>query len=300
MRAYGKSEADQADSRNAVKFVRDGNQLLVKMDESRGSNDRRISAEIDLKVPKRVSLEARGRSGDVTVSSISGGVSVSTDRGDVRLSDIGGNAKLTVAHSGLIRVTDSKGNVELEGRGSDVQMENIGGEAIVNGSYSGTLEFKKLDKSLHFESPQSDMRLERLPGTLKLDLGELRVNDVVGPMRFRTKSRDVHIEEYTDALDLDVTDRGDIDVTTTKVPLGKVEVHTKNGNVDLALPETAAFDLRATTNQGEAHNEFGAPIKLEIFGRSASLKSVNGKGAAIVVNVERGTISIKKSVGAKD
>jgi hypothetical protein len=79
-----------------------------------------------------------------------------------------------------------------------------------------------------------------------------------------------------------------------------VEVHTRNGNVDLALPETAAFDLRATTNQGEAHNEFGTPIKLEIFGRSASLKSVNGKGAAIVVNVERGTISIKKSVGAKD
>jgi DUF4097 and DUF4098 domain-containing protein YvlB len=218
----------------------------------------------------------------------------------VRLNEIGGNSKLTVAHSGLVRVTDSKGNVELEGRGSDVQMENIGGEAIVNGSYSGTLEFKNLDKSLHFESPQSDMRLERLPGTLKLDLGELRVNDVVGPMRFRTKSRDVHIEEYTDALDLDVTDRGDIDVTTTKVPLGKVDLHTKNGNIDLALPENAAFDLRATTNQGEAHNEFGTPIKLEIYGRSASMKSVNGKGATIVANADRGTISIKKSVGAKE
>jgi DUF4097 and DUF4098 domain-containing protein YvlB len=300
VRAYGRSEADKADQRNQVKFVRDGNQLLVKMDESRSSNDRSISTEIDLKVPKGVSIEARGRSGDVTVSSITGGVTVSTDRGDVRLNEIGGNSKLTVAHSGLIRVVDSKGNVELEGKGSDVQIENIGGETTVNGSYSGTLEFRKLDKPLHFESPQSDMRLEKLPGTLKLDLGELRVNDVVGPMRFRTSSRDVHIEQFTDALDLDVTSRGDIDLTTTKLPLGKMEVHTKNGNIDLALPENAAFDLREVTNSGDAHNEFGTPIKLEIYGRSASLKSVSGKGVTVNANTDRGTVSIKKSVGSKD
>jgi DUF4097 and DUF4098 domain-containing protein YvlB len=272
----------------------------VKMDDSGVSGNRKISTEIDLKVPHRVSVESRGRSGDVTVSSILGTVDISTDRGDMRLNEIGGNTKLAVQHSGLIRVVDSKGNVDLEGKGSDVQMENIGGESSVNGSYSGTLEFKKLAKPLHFQSPNTDMRLEKLPGSLSLDLGDLRVNDVVGPMRFHSKSRDIHIEEYSDELDLDLSDRGDIDVSTSRTPLGKVDLHTKNGNIDLALPERAPFDLRANTNQGEAHNEFGAAVKLEISGRSASLKSVEGKGPTVIVNADRGSISIKKSSASRD
>jgi hypothetical protein len=114
-------------------------------------------------------------------------------------------------------------------------------------------------------------------------------------MRFHSKSRDVHIEEFSDALDLDLSDRGDIDISTSKRPLGKIDVHTKNGNIDLALPENAAFDLRQTTNQGEAHNEYGPSVKLEIFGRSASLKSVDGKGPTVVATSDRGSISIKKS-----
>jgi len=300
VRAYNKSEADEADRRSPLKFERNGNQLLVKMDDSSVSSDRKISTEIDLRVPNKVSVEARGRSGDVTVSSIQGTLDVSTDRGDVRLNDIGGNARLSVAHSGLIRVVDSKGNVDLEGKGSDVQMENIGGETTVNGSYSGTLEFKKLAKTLHFESPNSEMRIAGLPGSLTLDLGDLRVNDVVGPMRFHTKSRDIHIEEFTDSLDLDVSDRGDIDLSTTKGPLAKIDLHTRNGNIDLGLPGNAVFDLRESTKQGDAHNEFGPAVKLETFGRSASLTSDGGKGATVVATTDRGSVSVKKSMASKD
>jgi DUF4097 and DUF4098 domain-containing protein YvlB len=300
IRAYNKSEADEADRKSPVKFVREGNQLLVKIDESGVSKDRKVSTEIDLTVPRHVNVEARGRSGDVTVSAITGTVDISTDRGDVRLNDTGGDAKLSIAHSGLIRVVDSKGSVGLDGRGADVQMENIGGEVTVNGSYSGTLEFKKLDGALRFQSPQTDMRVEKIPGSLTLDLGDLRANNVTGPMRFHTKSRDVHIEDFTDALDLDMTDRGDIEVSTAKGPLGKVDLHTRNGNIDLALPETAAFDLRANTSQGDAHNEYGPAIKLGISGRSASLNSVDAKGVAVIANTDRGSISVRKSQASKD
>jgi DUF4097 and DUF4098 domain-containing protein YvlB len=300
VRAYGKTEADQADQKSALKFVREGNQLVIKLDDSGVSLDRRISAEIDLRVPRGASLEARGRSGDITVSAITGSVDIASDRGDVRLNEITGNAKVAIAHSGLIRVVDSKGNVDVDGKGTDIQLENIGGEVTLNGSYSGTMEFKKLQKALRFQSPQTDMRVEKVPGSLTLDLGNLRANDVVGPMRFHSKSRDIHIEEYQDSLDLDVSDRGDIEVSTSKTPLGKVELHTKNGNIDMALPENAAFELRANTNHGEAHNEYGTPVKLEISGRAASLKSAEGKGPTIVANCDRGSISLKKSQAAKD
>lgn len=301
VRAYNRSEADQADRRSELKFVRQGNQLVVKMDESGSSSNGRISTEIDLRVPRGVSLEARGRSGDVTVSSINGTVDVSTDRGDVRLNELGGDAKVSVSRSGLIRVVDTKGNVNVDGRsGSDVQIENVTGQVTVNGSYSGTLEFKSLAKPLHFQSPQTDMRLERLPGSLTLDLGDLRVNNVVGPMRLHTKSRDVHIEDFTDSLELDITDRGDLDLSTSKSPLGKIDVHTRNGNIDLALPDGAAFDLRANTNQGEAHNEYGPGVKLEMEGRSASLKSADGRGPTVIANTDRGSVSVRKSSGSRE
>lgn len=294
VRAYSRSEADDSEKRSDLKFIREGNQLIVRTNESNVPSNRRISADLDLKVPRGMSVQAHGRSGDLSVSGLSGSIDVSSDRGDVRVNDLGGNARISLNHSGLIRAVDVKGNVDVEGHGSDVQVQNIGGESTVNGSFSGTLEFKNLAKALHFESPQSDMRVERLPGSLTLDLSNLRVSGVVGPVRVRTKSRDVHIDDFTDSLDLDLA-RGDIEVTTGKVPLGKIEVHTNNGNIELALPEKAAFNLKATTRQGEAHNDFGAEIKMEIQNRSATLSSADGKGPSVTASTDRGAISIRKN-----
>jgi DUF4097 and DUF4098 domain-containing protein YvlB len=294
VRAFNKSEADDSDARSTLKFVREGNQLIVRTDESHVPSNRRVSVDLDLKVPRGVSVQARGRSGDLSVSDIKGSVDVSSDRGDVRLNGIGGNAKISLNRSGLVRAVDVKGSVDVEGHGSDVQIQNIGGESTVNGSFSGTLEFKALGGPLHFESPQSDMRVERLPGSLTLDLSDLRASGIAGPMRVRTKSRDVHIDDFTDGLDLDLA-RGDIEVATAKTPLGKIEVHTNNGNIELALPEKAAFELKATTRQGEAHNDFGPGVKMEIENRSASLRTVDGKGPTVTASTDRGTISIRKN-----
>jgi DUF4097 and DUF4098 domain-containing protein YvlB len=113
-------------------------------------------------------------------------------------------------------------------------------------------------------------------------------------MRVRTKSRDVHIDDFTDSLDLDLG-HGDVEVTTSKTPLGKIEIHTNSGNIELALPEKAAFDLKASTRQGEAHNDFGPGVKMEMENRSASLRTVDGKGPAVSATTDRGTISIRKN-----
>jgi DUF4097 and DUF4098 domain-containing protein YvlB len=131
-------------------------------------------------------------------------------------------------------------------------------------------------------------------------LSDLRANHVVGPMKFHTKSRDVHIEDFQDTMEIDITEHGDIDLSSSQTPMAKVDVHTKNGDIDLALPEKAAFDLKANTNQGDAHNEFGTAVKLEVEGRSASLKSVDGRGPTIVANADRGSISVKKSSASRD
>jgi hypothetical protein len=300
VRASSKSEADQLERRYPVKFVRQGDQLVLRMDDSQSSGDKKISTEIDLKIPKGANLESRGRSGDVTVSSLDGAVSIATDRGDVRLNGIGGNVKLTVAHSNLIRVADSTADVTLGGKGSDVQMSNIRGQVTVDGSYSGTLEFKNLAKPLRFQSPQTDMRLEKLAGSLTMDLGDLRVDHATGPIRFHTKSRDVHMEDFTGPVDIDITERGDVDVATGETPLEQIDIHTRNGNIELGLPEKGGFHLSATTRQGEARNDFGQTVKLETFGRSATLESANSGGVPVTAKTDRGAVAVKKTSSSRD
>ncbi|MDQ6677629.1 MAG: DUF4097 family beta strand repeat-containing protein [Acidobacteriota bacterium] len=294
IKAFNKSEADQTDRKTQVRFVREGNQLILRADEKMPVNSERLSTDLEIRVPRGVSLEARGRSGDLTVSSIQGMVDVASDRGDVRMNGIGGNARIHVAHSGLVRVADAKGTVDIDGRGSDVQLENLGGAVSVNGSYSGTLEFKNLAQPLHFQSDRTELRIGQVAGTFTMDLGDIRASHLVGPVKLRTRSRDVHIEDFSEAMDLEV-ERGDIELTPVKLPLSKIDVRSRNGNVELTLPERAEFDLKAITRQGEAHNEYGTALTADVDGRAASLKSVSGKGPAITITTERGTILVKKS-----
>lgn len=294
IKAYNKGEADQMDGKTKLRFVREGNQLIVRTDQLSAMDGQSLSIDMEIQVPHGISVEARGRSGDLTMNSLTGLVDISSERGDIRLTDIGGNARVVVARSGLVRATGLKGNLDVEGRGSDVQLENISGLVSINGSYSGTLEFKNLAQPLHFESERTTLRIAQILGKFTMDLGDIRADHLVGPVKLKTRSRDVHIEDFTDAMDIEI-EHGDIGLVPSKLPLARIDVKSRNGNVDLTLPENADFNLNASTRQGEATNDYGSAVRSEVEGRSASLHSVSARGPAININTERGTVSVKKS-----
>ncbi len=293
VKAYNKGEADQLDGKTQIRFVREGNQLIVRADQRSAIDSQSLTTDMEIQVPRGIGVEARGRTGDLTLNSLTGLVDISSERGDIRLTDIGGNARVVVSRSGLVRATGLKGNLDVEGRGSDVQLENIAGQVTINGSYSGTLEFKNLAQPLHFESERTTLRIAQVAGTFTMDLGDIRANHLIGPVKLKTRSRDVHIEDFTDAMDIEI-ERGDIDLVPSK-PLARIDVKSRNGNVDLTLPENADFDLNAKTRQGEANNDYGSSVRSEVEGRSASLRSVATRGPAINLTTDRGTVSVKKS-----
>ncbi len=294
IKAYNKSEADQLNGKTQVHFVREGNQLIVRTDQRSAIDGQSLTTDMEIQVPRAMSVEARGRSGDLTLNSLTGLVDISSERGDIRLTDIGGNARVVVSRSGLVRATGLKGNLDVEGRGSDVQLENITGQVAINGSYSGTLEFKNLAQPLHFESERTTLRIAQIAGTFTMDLGDIRANHLVGPVKVKTRSRDIHIEDFSDAMDIEV-EHGDIGLTPGKLPLARIDVRSHNGNVDLTLPESVDFNLSANTRQGEATNDYGASIRSEVEGRSASLHSVSARGPAINIATDRGTVAVKKN-----
>ncbi len=294
VRAFNRTDADRAHQQTQVHIERQGDVLTIRTDDFNGARLIHISTDLDITVPKGISVESRGRTGDLTIDDVDGPVDVSAGRGDVRLSHIAKDVKIENSRSGDIHVTDLKGSLDLEGRGSDVQLENIEGPVTINGEYAGTLEFRALAKPMRFNSSRTEFRAEAVPGSITMDLGDLKLENVSGPVRFKTGTRDVQATDVTGALDLTV-ERGDVEVSVGKAPVPKIDVHTHNGDITLALPEGAGFQLDGSTSQGEIDSGFGTHLQIQNSGHGATIRGQNGNGPQITVATDRGGVSIKKS-----
>ena len=130
--------------------------------------------------------------------------------------------------------------------------------------------------------------------------GDLTGNTVVGPIRVSAQARDIQLTDFTQGLDLDV-DRGDVELRPSKAGVPKMEVRVRSGDVDLALPPQAKFDLKASTDRGELRNEFGSPLEVHETegGDSGSIAGVVGSGPEVHITTDRGTVTVRKA-GADD
>ena len=292
IRAMSRGDADRANQQGGFDLERQGDTLLVRAQApDRGSIQ--ITSDLELTIPRGLNLEVRGKRGDVTVDDVDGGVDISSARGDVRLSRIGKDVKIDGARTSLIRVSDSKGAVDLQGRGGDVQLENIAGQVTISGEYSGTLEFRSLAKPMHFQSSRTEFRTEAVPGSITMDLGNLKLTNVTGPVRFSTGTRDIEAVDVSNAIDFTV-ERGDIEVTAAKSPLPKMDVRSRHGDITVSLSDKTGFQLRGSTGQGEADNQFGAPLTSQSKGRGAVIEGKSGTGPEINLETDRGSLTIKK------
>jgi DUF4097 and DUF4098 domain-containing protein YvlB len=276
-----------------VEIVPQGDRLLIRTNQDRAQDSGRISDDLEVTVPRGMTVEARGRSGDVEVNDVTGDVEVVTNRADVRLARIGGNARLEVGHSDLVRAIDVKGKLDLQGRGSDVSLENVAGQVTISGAYSGALEFKNLAKPLQFEGAfNTELHVQAVPGRLNMDRSEVTASGLTGPVRLVTRSRDVKLAQFTQSLELE-TEHGDVELQPA-YPVPTIDARSGFGRVDLVLPEKSAFDLQATAERGEAVNDFGPPIEKEVEGRRATLKGRVGDGPAIRITANRGSVSVRR------
>lgn len=292
--SYSKSTADQADRQTHIEIVRNGNDVVVRSAGNSDRDDLTVTYDIDIKAPRRLGLRAQGSPENVTAEALDGNVEIAGDRGNVHLTSIGGNVRVeTTRRKDLVRAVGIKGTLELRGTGTDLQLEDIGGQVNIQGTYYGTLNFRNLAKPLHFESEQTDLRVERLPGSIAMDLGDFRAEDVTGPLRLRCQSRDVHISNFTNDVEVNV-ERGDVELEPSKTPLAKVSVRLRSGNIDLTLPDKAAFELHASTSQGDVDNQYGDSVVTDNQGRSATMRSTGGSGPLIFVATERGNVTVKK------
>ena len=297
IRAWGRSDADKTNENTPVEIVPQGDRLLIRTNHDRVPDNQRLSADLEVTVPKGLAIEARARTGDFEASDIAGDIELVTDRADVRLTRIGGNARLEVGRSEVVRAIDIKGKIDLQGRGSDVELENIAGQVTINGSYGGTLDFKNLAKPLQFEGTRNtELRAQAIPGRVSMDLQEITGSGLTGPVRVVTRSRDIKLEQFTQGLEID-TDRGDVQLQPAS-PVPAIDARSGMGRIELVLPEKAAFDLLAVAERGEVVNDYGSALQSEREGRVNSLKGKVGDGPSIRLKANHGSVSVRREGAA--
>lgn len=295
IRAMQQSEAQKADQGAPVELVAQGDQIIVRTNQGRLGDNYRLSAEMEIMVPKGASIEAHGRRGDFDITDVAGKVDIDSDNAGVRLQNIGSDVKIETRNGDIVRAVNVKGTFDLKGHNGDVDLQNIDGAVTVTGSYTGTLDFHNLAKTVRFEGLYTQFSAEKIPGQVRMGLGDLTASNLVGPLRLTcTRSRDVQISDFSQSAEISLQ-RGDIELRPGRLPLAKLEVRTRSGDIELALPPGAKFDLRASTARGEATNDFGVPLVMEPEGRGASIHGAAAGGPTLNLSTDRGSVTVRKA-----
>jgi DUF4097 and DUF4098 domain-containing protein YvlB len=178
-----------------------------------------------------------------------------------------------------------------------VELDGIEGQVTVNGDYKGSLNFRKLAKPLQFEgSRNTELNVQAIPGEISMDLGQFTATNVTGPMKFTTRSRDIHVRQVTHSLEVE-TERGDIELQPG-APMPSIEAHSGAGRIELVLPSKATFQLDATAERGDVTNDFGAPLTQKSDGRTATVKGNVGNGPLVHITASRGAVEVRKEDAA--
>lgn len=294
IKAYTQNEADKANSQAVLEVVRQGDVIIVRSNHDRASEGLRVSSELEITVPKGATVECKGRYGDFDVTEVAGSLIVDSDNTGVRAANIGGDVRIEARRSDILRAVNVKGNVEMKGSGSDVELENIEGASTVNGNFYGDLAFRKLAKPFRFESSNTEIRVAKVPGRIEMSRGHLTGDGLAGPVFVRGRSKDVQLSGFSDSLELQI-DKGDVELRPGSLPVGKMDVRIRGGDVDLALPNGAKVELNAVTERGEIYNGMGAPFQQGRQGKGARMTGSTGAGPALSIHTDRGKISVRSS-----
>jgi hypothetical protein len=293
IRSMEQSGADNANRDSPFEMSGDTNVITIHTNQDRVSGSQRINEDMEITVPKGAMIEAHGRTGDFDITDVAGNVEIVSDNAGVRLQNIGGEVKVDLRRSDIVRAVNLKGPLDLKGRGADIELQDIDGQVTIAGTYSGVIQFRNISKPLRFNGQQTDLNIEKLPGQVRMALGDFTATNLVGPVRLTTRSRDVHISDFTNSLELTV-ERGDIELRPGKLPVAKMDVHAHFGDVELSLPAGAKFDLTGITARGETYTDFGAPLRTERNGNGGSIRGSSG-GPVINLQTERGKMTVRKA-----
>jgi DUF4097 and DUF4098 domain-containing protein YvlB len=254
-----------------------------------------MGVDLDVTVPKDVSIEAATGRGDIDLSGVAGNVVARSGAGGVNVTGAGSDVTVDL-QKGDAKISRISGNVKLTGRGDDVDLSDISGDVNVEGAFIGTLHAANVAKTLRCLSPWADLTVDQLSGHLEADSGNIEILGASGPAKIITHNKDIQVANVLGRIDI-VNTHGDVKVSYAQPPHDDLSVTNDSGDAEVTLPATSNFQVSAISRSGEVESEFGSQFlntsneddRGQISGR------IGTTGPMIKIVTSYGTIHLNKA-----
>jgi DUF4097 and DUF4098 domain-containing protein YvlB len=298
VKAWSDSDADRMAQKANVQIIQngDGYEIVTPGFENASS---RVAMNLEVVVPQKAPLTVRDERGDVTVSDLLTGISITTQHGDVEVRDTAGDVDIDMRR-GDVKVTDTKGDIKISGKGGEVDVVGASGGLTLDGEFYGPIRAEKVLKGVRFISQRTDLTLTQLTGHMEAGPGNLEIADAPGNLTLRTNSYDVNVENPGGKVRID-NRNGNVTVRYSAAPKEDIEITNSSAGIDLSLPDSSSFDLAADSRSGDINSEFSGSGLKQTGGDSGSAhlegKYGSGRGPKITLKTSYGSISIHKTSG---
>jgi Putative adhesin/Domain of unknown function (DUF5668) len=264
-------------------------QIVTLEANTRGAGDHWVSSDMDISIPRKASVVVSTHHGDVSIMGRDGTAQITSQDGEVSVSDLNGALTLNLDKSSA-HVSQVSSDVSIQGRANDISLEDVKGGVRLDGDFMESVKLSRIAKPVNFKTSRTDMDFAKLDGYLNLDSGDLEASNVSGPLRLRTRSKDIMLNGVTNDVHLE-DENGAVEIHLNK--LGSLEVSNSKGDIRIYVPEKAGFQVDAQARDGEIQTDFTA-LKIDNGeNRATASGSVNGGGPRMVINNEHGTIEIR-------
>jgi hypothetical protein len=259
-----------------------------------GAGDHSIEVDLDVSLPRKVPVTISSRRGDVNLVGRDGAIDIAAQHSDTTVEDVNGDVKVS-QEKGSVKIEQVTGDVHVEGRVNEVSVSDVKGTVQLDGEFQESVKLARITKTVTFKSSRTDMEFSHIEGSLDLDSDELHAEQITGPLHLTTRSKNIRLEEVSGDVRLQ-DDNGAIEVGMRT--LGNVQIDSRNGDIQLSLPDKAGFRLDAQTRDGEIQSEF-PELKVNNDEHQAKASgSVGNASSHIVLNNEHDGIEIRKASSA--
>lgn len=288
--AENQADADKYNNQTKPTITTIGSLITVDA-KTEAAGDHPVETELDISLPRKVPVSIASRRGDVNLAGRDGSVDISTQHSDTTVEDVTGNVKVN-QEKGSVKVEQVTGDVHVDGRVNEISVADVKGAVQLEGEFQESVKLERIAKTVTFKSSRTDMEFSRIGGALDLDSDDLHADEITGPLRLTTRSKNIRLEGVSGDVRLQ-NDNGTIEVGIRT--LGNVQIDNRNGDIQLSLPDKAGFRLDAHTRGGEIQSDF-SELKINNDEHEAKANgSVGDSASHIVLNNEHEGIEIRRA-----
>ncbi len=290
--AERQDQADRWDKDSKPQLTVAGQQVTLDAN-TKGAGDHWINTDLDIAVPRKATLTISTRHGDISIMGRDGNAVVTSQDGDVSITDLNGGLTLSLENSSA-RISQVSSDITIQGRAKEVSIEDVKGAVHLDGDFREDLKLARIAKAVSFRTTRTEMDIAKVDGYLNLDSGDLEANSIAGPLRLKTRSKDIMLNGVSNDVRLS-NENGAVEIHISK--LGPLDVTNSRGDIRVFVPAKAGFQLQAQAQDGEIQSDFNS-LKIDNGdSRANGNGSVNGGGPRMVLNNEHGSIEVRTDTG---